>query len=124
MRQPSRESKKGINYKGRFALFGKQENINEEITSSIVESYCAYLSTFYLNGQGLLLHRKHEYIKESRTCQLIAHMKSRTPLIEDDEPITGENALETLHFIQTQSAKKVTIGLSKRTPSSNSNLDL
>ena len=40
-RQPSRESKKGINYKGMFALFGEQANISEEIKYSIVESDCA-----------------------------------------------------------------------------------
>ena len=43
-RKPSRESKKGINHKGVFALFGKKANMSEETTSSIVESECAYLS--------------------------------------------------------------------------------
>ena len=49
-RQPSRKSKTGISYKGMFALFGQQADISEEITSAIVESDCAYLSTLDLNG--------------------------------------------------------------------------
>ena len=43
---------------------------------------------------------------------------------EDDELISGECTLEMLHFLQCQGITKVTIGISKRTTSSDTNLDL
>ena len=48
--RPSRKVKIGINYKGMFALFGKQANIRDAITSAIIESDCAHLSSLDING--------------------------------------------------------------------------
>lgn len=49
--QPSWKAKTGINYRGMFALFRKQANISDAITSTIIESDCAHLRSLDLNGQ-------------------------------------------------------------------------
>ena len=75
-RQPSHESKKGINYKGIFALFGKQTNISGEITSSIVDSNSACLSALDSNVQGFtstvetLAHQRKSYLSADSTYEI------------------------------------------------------
>ena len=51
--QLSRKVKTGINYKGMFALFGKHANISDVITSDILESNCAHLSSLDLDGKDI-----------------------------------------------------------------------
>ena len=62
-RRPSRERKKGINYKDIFSLFVKQANTSKEIAYSIVESDCACLISLNLNVKyftSTLATRSHQ----------------------------------------------------------------
>ena len=48
--KPIRKVKTGINYKGMFALFSRQGNISDAITSAIIESDCAHLISSNIHG--------------------------------------------------------------------------
>ena len=68
-----------------------------------------------------ILHPIHEW---RSLITKVLRSNSWTTQIEDDELITGEHALEMLHFLQSRCFKKATIGLSKCAPSSDTNLHL